>query len=431
MSTDYFWRTRQRGEIVNQTGASYQEIFCNGTYKYNLSGLGLGYSSGTKEECIDTVHPNFAKRKLAGDIMNTPIYLTRTVKTGTNTSDYKITYVNPNLTCTGTNYLKQLSGQRHLRSMSLLPGGGITYDWYKELESNQLDIVVGTQAWAGIQAPHIQGTVFAAEIGKTMSMLMNPIANLKKFLSNIKKSKRYKSWSRSKRLGNQAVSLADFLADEWLRYRYGVMPLLYDVQGIMKILDDPFVSPRMTSRAFGQFSSGELTNTIPYSEGSGGYFAGSTKTTVSCVTRISAGVLYEAEARNETMYGYGLDQQLSAVWELLPRSFIADWFVNIGDFIDAYSPKIGVKVLAEWTTIRVTDSRSAVAYAYGTPPSQYYTIVGNLAASAFSTQTVYSRQPLAKRGLVNLTKSWDLGRTKEQFRLLDTIALVTGMLRSR
>lgn len=431
MSPDYIWRTRQRGELVTPALGSYQEIYCNGTYKYNLTGLSSRYSTGTEERCTDTVHPNFSRRKLAGKIMNTPIHLERTVMSGSNNSSYDIFYSNPSLKCTGTNFLKQLSGQGHLRSMQLTPGGGIPYEWFRELESNRLDVVVGTRAWGGIQSPHIQGTVFAAEIGKTFSMLMNPLSSVKKFLHRLKKSKRYRRWAADKRRAHLTVALADFISEEWLRYRYGIMPLLYDIQGIMKIFNDPVVSPRLTSRASDKFSSGELKNVIPYSEGASGYFQGSTTTTLSCVTSVSAGVLYEHEARNETLYGYGLDQQLSAIWELLPRSFIVDWFVNLGDFIDAYSPKIGVKVLAQWTTIRVTDSRSAVAYAYGVPPNQYYTVVGNLAASAFSTHIVYKRQPLAERGLVNLTKSWDFGRVKEQFRSLDAIALIIGLLGSR
>lgn len=430
--TDYHFRVRERGAPgVPQLGASYQEIYCNGTYKYNLSGLGMGYLVGEYEHCVDTVHPNFARRKAAGEIMNTPIYKRKTIWSGSNTSDYTISYSNPNLTCTGTNFLRQLSGQKHLRSMNLSPGLGLSFEWYKELESRQTDVIAGTKAWGGIKSPSIQGTVFAAELGKTLRMLRHPIDNLAQFLKQVKKSKRYKSWSRQQKLDNLGTSLADFIAAEWLRYRYGIMPLLYDIQGIKALLAEPIVSPRLTSRASEKFNSGTLTNTIPYSEGASGYFAGSTVTTRVVNVEVRCGILYEHECILHDRYGYGLDQQLSAIWELIPYSFIVDWFYNLGDYIDAMSPKIGVKVLAQWTTIKVVDAKGAVANAYGTPPSAYYTISGSLSATAQEVNTLYSRQPVCKSGIVDLSKSWDLGRVREQNRILDSIALVTGLLRSR
>lgn len=431
MSIDYIWRSRSRGAITPVAGASYQEIYCNGSYKHNSTGLSSSYSQGDASVCIDTVHPNFHKRKLAGEIMNTPISLHRDVFAGQNTSNYTITYVNPNHTCTGTNFIKQMSGQSHLRNMNLTPGYGCPYDWYKELESNQMAVSVGTKAWAGIQAPHVQGTVLAAELGKTFAMLASPLKNLRRLIEQIKKSKRYKRWTVEQRRAHRIASVSQFISDEWLRYRYGIVPLMMDIDGIMKLLAESVVSPRLTSRASGSFESDDLMATTSYSEGSSGYFAGSTITTRKVKVRISCGILYEHQASAQSRYGYDLSQQASAIWELIPYSFLVDWAVNIGDTIEAFSHKAGVKVLAQWTTTHVVDAKSAVANAYGTPPSQYFTVTGALNAAAYHTYSFYGRQPVCQRGLVNLTKQWDLRRTKEQIRSLDAAALLLNAIRSR
>jgi hypothetical protein len=45
----------------------------------------------------------------------------------------------------------------------------------------------------------------------------------------------------------------------------------------------------------------------------------------------------------------------AAMWELIPLSFMVDWVLNVRQLIAALSPRLGLSVLAEWTT--VTDRR--------------------------------------------------------------------------
>lgn len=80
---------------------------------------------------------------------------------------------------------------------------------------------------------------------------------------------------------------------------------------------------------------------------------------------------------------WGLDQPVEALWEIVPYSFICDWFFNVGKTIASWTPNIGFKQLASWVTVSNTVSQSRkVARAEFTYPvlsdtvSKYISITG-------------------------------------------------------
>jgi len=55
----------------------------------------------------------------------------------------------------------------------------------------------------------------------------------------------------------------------------------------------------------------------------------------------------------------GLSRPLTSAWELVPYSFVIDWFVGVGDWLDANQPSLASKTLCAWASTR--DQRSLVA----------------------------------------------------------------------
>jgi len=68
---------------------------------------------------------------------------------------------------------------------------------------------------------------------------------------------------------------------------------------------------------------------------------------------VRAGVLTDILCVN-ALNLFGLDSLAEAAWDLIPFSFIVDWFVDIGTFIAAWTPEMGLKPLASWYTV-ITD----------------------------------------------------------------------------
>jgi hypothetical protein len=106
-------------------------------------------------------------------------------------------------------------------------------------------------------------------------------------------------------------------------------------------------------------------------------------------------------------------------WEVVPFSFIADWFFNIGDNFAAYSPFASGTLYGTWVTTRETlneaTEATAVAAAGWDTPTKRCTITGTKVASLTSSRTLterYSVDPnfgLRLRLNVDFSKLIDLG----------------------
>jgi len=58
--------------------------------------------------------------------------------------------------------------------------------------------------------------------------------------------------------------------------------------------------------------------------------------------------------RNQTLYDldrYGLLDPLSLAWELLPLSFVVDWFTGVGNFLDSWTRPLGLAFLDGYKTL--------------------------------------------------------------------------------
>jgi hypothetical protein len=71
--------------------------------------------------------------------------------------------------------------------------------------------------------------------------------------------------------------------------------------------------------------------------------------------------------------GVGFKDLLTLPWELVPFSFVFDWFVNVGDRLRAAVPTSGFKELGSCTTVTRVDSVRGTAQT--ATPNAGYTII--------------------------------------------------------
>lgn len=109
---------------------------------------------------------------------------------------------------------------------------------------------------------------------------------------------------------------------------------------------------------------------------------------------------------NQTAAIWGLDSPIEAAWELVPFSFIIDWFTNIGDIIGALILNPGLTPLSSWVTETISHSVTRTAtgvvdYLAKDPPNCWARTTALEALDPFcktsSWYTVKRRVPLAER----------------------------------
>jgi hypothetical protein len=154
-----------------------------------------------------------------------------------------------------------------------------------------------------------------AELKKTLQMFWNPLSG----------------WFAFRRHALD-LGLAKSAANAWLMWRYGLKPLISSTESIMKALKRSLRSSRRTSHGYAsstlsQTTTGTVTNASVF-----GIRKVITETIEARATSIDTMVYEDMLSRD---LGFSAKALLTLPWELIPGSFVADWFFNIGDFIGA------------------------------------------------------------------------------------------------
>jgi len=124
-------------------------------------------------------------------------------------------------------------------------------------------------------------------------------------------------------------AMYNFASSSWLELQYGWQPLLSDVhgsaeavgRGLQKRSDDVSIS----SRSRKESSKSQITESGPWRISKSGSH------TFTCAYSVSVGVLNPV-SRN--LAALGLSNPANILWEKVPFSFIVDWFVPIGSFLE-------------------------------------------------------------------------------------------------
>lgn len=162
-----------------------------------------------------------------------------------------------------------------------------------------------------------------AERAQTIKLLRNSLSLkklIKSFTTKVVKTRKYK---RLKRSGN-AARTAEYVSGKWLEYRYGWSPLIHS---IFDAADTMFQRRHGGLRLFKArsgyrnrqlFSSGDVS------------VNGLLLESVDVSARVEYGLLFELDPGTKLQDWTSLNP-LGIAWELVPFSFVADWFVNVSD----------------------------------------------------------------------------------------------------
>lgn len=208
--------------------------------------------------------------------------------------------------------------------------------------------------------------------------------------------------------------------DIWMQIRYSLRPLYYEIKNYTEAFAQIGIGEtrRQTFRAFGQLSgSSTYSDTLTTSE-----YKRFTREEHTLSYSIRTGCLADIQIDLQSILG--LDHIFESAWELIPLSFVIDWFCNIGRIISRLDPCARRRILGDWCSIERYHLKTVHTTGYAVLPPSYGTINdwGSLSYEHI-TKT---------RTCMNEISNWPtLSVRLSTFKLIDLAAIISNIFRSK
>jgi hypothetical protein len=190
----------------------------------------------------------------------------------------------------------------------------------------------------------VSGGVFLGELGETLRLIKNPLRGFRAAIGRYgKAAKKISHSARSQRRRAETIHRANKnLSETWLEHSFGWAPLVNDIDDAMRHL--AFLTtgvsrpPYEVVKGFAEEEKSASYHTSGLSDGA--YWrtrlrkTTTDKLSVKYLGMVSAEQFNQISARS---LGLGLRDFAPTVWELIPYSFLVDYFTNVGDMIQASS----------------------------------------------------------------------------------------------
>jgi hypothetical protein len=365
-------RTRQLTLFDNLVDASFTDERDNTSHPSQEHNLGIK----SMQDCLT---PGYGQKRSSGGVLP---YLFTSIHTDTAVyvpCSFDIRRNSDNKRIYGT----QLGGPPVGLSLPALPA----YD------EGAIAFVLNS-AIAEAKSESFDALTFAAELQKTSRMVGNRVEAVFRYGR--------RASSRATKHKNPYSAFANY----WLEYRYGWRPLLMDIDNVLKQLREkarPFNEGH--SEAVVDLSASD-SQTESYSESNVNWSA------IRTGTRTYRGFAL-AVGDFGTVPTF---QPVRTAWELIPFSFVLDWLIDVGSFLNAITPIPGVNIRASGYSVK-DDVTDVLSFVHVTKPGSGYTVLSSTPSSATFTKRYYERYP----SNVLLPR---LHSRLNQLRILDVAALV-------
>jgi hypothetical protein len=157
------------------------------------------------------------------------------------------------------------------------------------------------------------------------------------------------------------------LADNWLALQYGWKPLLQDIQGSMEALARYNLANDSVREVRASAKVSRTENNDIFDDYNGEVRIGEISHTYLC--QVKVGLKYRV---NDSLRAFlsqtGFTNPVNLAWEVLPYSFVVDWFLPIGPYLESLSAYDGLEFyegwisqFSKWSTFGSVDFKGLVA----------------------------------------------------------------------
>lgn len=240
-----------------------------------------------------------------------------------------------------------------------------------------------------------QGGVFLGELREALHMIRNPLHGLRKGVGN------YLDALKTRRRGSRQHR-TKVVADTWLEYSFGWLPLLHDLNSARNFIEKRFNQLAMELVPFKAVNiQDEPLSEVLNQTGFGVTFKWYLLTRRRAIV-VYAGAVNSAAQNPQliTMDALGLSPRsfVPTLWELLPWSFLIDYFTNVGDVITGWANQRTSLSWGRRTKISLVERQSGQQFkptdhGYGTVYLEQFT-PGKLVAHAKNV----TRDPISNLG---------------------------------
>lgn len=173
------------------------------------------------------------------------------------------------------------------------------------------------------------------------------------------------------------------LARHWLAYQYGWRPLLSDAEGLSEGASEWLDETQQRPPRFTVTAKSDTLRPLKYSVANqfSAFGSGTTNYTGEVFMRARSGLLLETVFRPSAIAAQlgmsSVTDGLLLAWELVPFSFVFDWFLKVGQYLESASALSGYTVKAGYTR-REIHARKLVGVAAPAANATYRLYSGKL-----------------------------------------------------
>jgi len=237
----------------------------------------------------------------------------------------------------------------------------------------------------------VNGLLFLGELRETIHMLRNPLEaaskGLSKYLNTLKSTreqvrrkvrpKKSDSVTDKQLLRRRLDAVKDAMAGSWLELQYGIKPAISDakdiVESAVRIYTRPDRKKRLRAKSSVEESGYNASSSQPLAE----CLLLNTKVSqlTTCSVQYVVGMRHSLDGpgselrRMSDILGFQIQNFIPTAYELIPYSFLIDYFSNLGDIISAVCTDTSdvawvVRTVRQDTRVTWVDTLASYDYAY-------------------------------------------------------------------